>query len=286
MKIVRIIGGLGNQMFQYAFYKKLKEKYSDVKCDINGYETYTLHTGFSLQKYFDVQLDFASYSEVNSLTSIYKKDFFSKVFRKIFKNKKSHIEEIDFDQSICDKRGSLYLDGYWQSDNYFGDLEALRKDFEFKNIPQLDDNISDSIQSSNSVSLHVRRGDYVGNSVYAQQGQEYYVNAMTKLSELVENPVFYVFSDNIKWAEETLLSGYKSQFSIVFYNKENGSEIDDLHKMSLCKHNIIANSSFSWWGAWLNSNLNKIVIYPRNWYTSKVSNLKHIEQMPEKWLNL
>lgn len=283
--IVRIIGGLGNQMFQYAFYKMLEEKFSNVKCDIQGYDNYKLHTGFSLPKYFDVKLNFASPSEINQVTNIYKKDILSKVIRKVFGNKSTHINEFDYNENSLYTENSLYLDGYWQSNLYFGMEENLRQDFMFKDLGNNDQVLKD-IQSSNSVSLHVRRGDYVGNSVYMQLGEEYYLKAMRKIAAEIENPVFFVFSDDMNWTEKELLENYKSEFSIVFPRSENGSEIDDLRKMTFCKHNIMANSSFSWWGAWLNSNENKIVIYPAKWFTNDSSNKEHIEKMPDSWINI
>jgi hypothetical protein len=285
MIIVRIIGGLGNQMFQYAFYKMLKEKFPKVKADIHGYETYKLHTGFSLEEYFDVNIDFATIEEVNSVTNIYKKSIIFKIIRKLFGNKESHIEEANFNLNCLNDEGSFYLDGYWQSDNYFSNKDSLASHFKFKLQPKDIEGIN-NIDFGNAISLHVRRGDYVGNSVYCQSDAAYYVSAMEYLVEKFDNVVFYVFSDDLLWAEKELLESYTSKFSLVFSVNKNTAVIDDLQLMSLCKHNIIANSSFSWWGAWLNKNNNKIVIYPKKWYNNPKTNSHHINQMPKNWLGI
>ena len=283
MIIVRIIGGLGNQMFQYAFYKRLKEKYGDVKCDINGYENYKLHTGFELENIFDVKIEKATLREIEKCTTFYNRNLLSRITRKIFGNKKTHIEEKDFSWDIIDAKQNLFLDGYWQSEQYFGDNKALREDFKFKNQLSVDDELEKIVNSSSSVSLHVRRGDYVGNTVYAQLDESYYASAMEMISKQVENPVFLVFSDDLNWAENSLLASLKLKYNIVFFKTENGSPMQDLQTMARCRHNIIANSSFSWWGAWLNNNSSKIVVYPNRWYTDPKTNSEHIAQMPKDW---
>lgn len=287
MIVVRIIGGLGNQMFQYAFYKCLKEKYENVKCDIQGYEKYKLHNGFDLENVFDIQLDKASIAEIEQLTNSYKTNIISKVIRKVFGDKSSHIVENKFELNLMQSNKNYYLDGYWQTEKYFGGQHELRKDFKFKE----DSNhtyvqTEEMIKSSNSVSLHVRRGDYLGNNTYAQLDELYYIKAINLIQSQITDPVFFVFSDDLTWVKENLIHRLGANAKIIYpENKESSVQID-LKMMSLCKHNIIANSSFSWWGAWLNNNHDKMIVMPKKWYTITEINEKHYKQMPENWIKI
>lgn len=287
MIIVRIIGGLGNQMFQYAFYKSLKEKHENVKCDIRGYEKYKLHTGFDLENIFDIELDKASIADTKLVTSFYKTNIFSKLIRKIFGNRSSHIVEDDFEWNLINSNKDYYLDGYWQSEKYFGIQNELKKDFKFKT------NLNDSpvpteeiIKSCNSVSLHVRRGDYLGNNLYSQLDESYYSKAINLIQSQIIDPVFFVFSDDVTWVKENLIHRLTAKAKIVYPENKESSVQSDLKMMSLCKHNIVANSSFSWWGAWLNSNEEKIIVMPKKWYTNTEINEKHFNQMPENWIKI
>jgi hypothetical protein len=145
--------------------------------------------------------------------------------------------------------------------------------------------IINEIMDTNSVSLHVRRGDYLINPRAKQLlvvcDAEYYLKSVEIMSSKVERPHFYIFSDDIKWAKENIIMPFKTTFV-----GENGprKSYEDLRLMSLCKHNIIANSSFSWWGAWLNENPNKIVIAPKQWFRSSEKDTKDL--IPESWLKI
>lgn len=287
MIIVRIIGGLGNQMFQYAFYKYLKEKYINVKCDIVGFERYKLHTGFDLEKVFNIQVDKASLFEIKLVTDFHKQDIFSKIIRKILGNKASHIKESNYYVEIIDSSNDYYLDGYWQSEKYFGNQEQLKLDFAFnQNYDKKDSKAVELICSCNSVSVHVRRGDYVGNKVYVHLDEAYYNNAMNVLQNQIKNPVYFIFSDDIIWAKESLIPRLQLKSDIVFIEKNSEIPYNDMRLMALCNHNIIANSSFSWWSAWLNKNNNKVVVAPMQWYTNPIMNTQHVEQLPISWMKI
>ena len=283
MIIIRMIGGLGNQMFQYAFYKNLKEKYGHVKCDINGFENYKLHNGFELENNFDIKIEKATLDEIQKSTNFYNRNIGVRLIRKYFGYKKTHIKEKNFKWDSLATKNDLYLDGYWQNDIFFGNTKNLRDDFKFLDSPS-DNELYKMIKSSNAISLHVRRGDYVGNAVYTLLSEEYYATAMDLISKQVENPTFYVFSDDLEWAEKMLLSSLKLKHNIIFYTNGKSSAIQDMKLMSSCKHNVIANSSFSWWGAWLNDNETKIVVYPSQWYSDPKVNKEHIDTMPSDWL--
>jgi hypothetical protein len=145
--------------------------------------------------------------------------------------------------------------------------------------------IAEQISRVNSVSLHVRRGDYVANlkvaAIHGLCSKEYYASAIKFISKKVERPHFFVFSDDINWVE----NNFKINYPCTYINQNFSNEsYNDLRLMSLCQHNIIANSSFSWWGAWLNCNSEKIVIAPKKWFAN--SDKRCDDLIPEKWVRL
>lgn len=272
MIIVRIIGGLGNQMFQYALYRSLKETGKNVKMDISEFPNYGLHNGYELANVFTIEENLASTEEIESLSDK-AQGLNSKLRRKIMGRKNTHYiqEEFKFIPEVLNM-DDVYLDGYWQSEKYFIDHEAvIRNNFTFTN--ELDDTNRKMVEqmcNTNSVSIHVRRGDYVTDSVAAKihggiTTLAYYNKAIEIIKAKVENPVFFVFSDDINWVKENMKLT-NSQY--IDWNKGSDS-YKDMQLMSTCKHNIIANSSFSWWGAYLNNNPSKIVVAPNKWFNTK-----------------
>lgn len=178
-----------------------------------------------------------------------------------------------FDQTVLHNLKSAYYLGYWQTEKYFSDIRSkILEAFTFP--PLAEDNKNqvtiESIRRKNSISIHVRRGDYmkIGNT----QGictPDYYVKALKMMLEKTKPDVFLVFSDGIEWCKENL-SEYFGDTPVVYVDWNTGPEsFRDIQLMSNCKHNIIANSSFSWWGAWLNQNGSKIVIAPSRWMNNK-----------------
>ncbi|WP_143414822.1 alpha-1,2-fucosyltransferase [Geobacillus sp. E263] len=289
MKIVKVIGGLGNQMFQYAFYRNLKAKFQEVKLDITAFETYKLHNGYELERVFDIKPEYATKKEIYPLTTN-RNSKISKIKRRIFGGKETEYIEKDlkFDPEVFKVTGDVYFEGYWQTEKYFKEIEDLiRKDFQFKN-PLTNKNLelSNKIKNENSVSIHVRRGDYyTSKKAERKHGNiatiEYYQKAVRKITEFVDNPVFYIFSDDIPWVKENLK--LENEVIYVDWNKGLDSYID-MQLMSICKHNIIANSTFSWWGAWLNQNKNKIVIAPSRWINNK--RLDTSDVIPKEWIKI
>jgi hypothetical protein len=286
MVIVRIIGGLGNQMFQYALYKNLTKKCKNVKCDIIGFDNYKLHTGFELENIFDVTINKATLKEVNDITNIYSKNIFTKVKRKLIGNSPNHLHESEFTWDTIETKNNLYLDGYWQNDSFFGDSNLL-KDFSFKQKLN-DENIKliDTINSCNSVSIHIRRGDYVGNSVYTLCDELYYKKAIAHLQSQKNDLVLFVFSNDMNWVRNILIPYLDTDLNVFFVENNNSNPSVDMRLMSLCKANIISNSSFSWWGAWLNRNKEKIVIAPSKWYRNIIQNSEQIKNLPKSWLTI
>ena len=287
MIIVRVTGGLGNQMFQYAMYKSLEKKGKLVKLDSKSfYETKKEHNGYELERIFDIKPnkptkeDLEKFDE-NNISTLFK------IKRKLFGDKKFvyDTKEYVFNKDVYKLKNS-YLNGYWQSIKYFEGIENdIKKDFRFKN--QLDNKnleILNEIENSNSISIHIRRGDYMSPENYNMYGciatPTYYKKAIKVIEEKVENPTFFVFSNDMDWVKKNIQIN-----SRVFYidiNSGNGS-YKDMQLRSNCKHNIIANSSFSWWGAWLNENKNKIVIAPKKWINREDVDSDKIELFCEGW---
>lgn len=284
MKIVNVIGGLGNQMFQYSFALALKNiTKGKVKLDIGNFTGYKLHNGFEIGKIFTNYLEIANGKEVKKI-SYQSNDVYSKVLKKIFKRKKFEFYEQKMEykefSSIIDKK---YFKGYWQSEKYFYVIKDEIKNF-FK-FPEIKDNknmkILKRINSSNSVSIHIRRGDYVSHPIHGGICSiAYYKKAIEHLKINVKEPVFYIFSNDIQWCKENL---NLSEANYIDWNQGEMS-FRDMQLMSECQHNIIANSSFSWWGAWLNNNTDKIVVAPSKWFNSENMNIKDL--IPKEWVKI
>lgn len=293
MKIVYISGGLGNQMFQYAFYRKLKETYkenvlvnlsyfSEIK---KGYENCF---GYDLYKIFNLNLKTHNdlIFNINSNKIFIGKRILFKIFKIldifIYFEDRSLSEEKNLQK--INKKDFKYFWGYWQSEKYFKDIEEIIKEVFI--FPKLEDkanlDILDIIQKTESVSIHIRRGDYVGN--IGQGGLaplEYYQKAVEHIKNKVKNPYFFIFSNDIEWCQENIK--LENSYYIDWNTGENSYK--DMQLMSLCKHNIIPNSTFSWWGAWLNKNPNKIVIAPEKWF-NECSNINDLGIVPEKWIKI
>ncbi|MDB5255060.1 MAG: hypothetical protein JWL92_436 [Candidatus Nomurabacteria bacterium] len=189
-----------------------------------------------------------------------------------------------FDGSILSLGTGSYLSGYWQSEKYFNEIEGvIRKDFSLKvPLSEKAQYVLGLIESKPSISLHVRRGDYVSDKnahdILGLSPISYYEAAIAVMLEKEPRASFFVFSDDIEWCKNNLTINAEH----VFVEDMPGYEHMTL--MSKCKHNIIANSSFSWWGAWLNSNANKIVIAPKKWYNNKAFN--NDDLIPDHWITL
>jgi len=262
MRII-VSGGLGNQMFQYALYLALKEKGRNVKLDTSLYSHVEMHNGYELDRCFNVNDALVKYSKVHL--------FFLRVILKIKPSIFLYEDNLQYNNGVYTTK-CRYLSGSWQSEKYFIQIEdIIRKSFIFKDIDKRNLSITEEIKSYNSVSLHIRRGDYLGNSIYTGVcTEEYYLEAIEKLLSRIKlkNRIhFYIFSDDKSYANQ-FIGKLNYPAHLIDFNKGSDS-FKDMYLMSQCKHNIIANSSFSWWGAWLNNNPDKIVIAPKHWFNVK-----------------
>jgi hypothetical protein len=286
MIIVNLKGGLGNQMFQYALGRTLALQNNDtLKLEIEGLDranqTGDIYRAFGLG-HFNIEKNIATASEVQTLKYPY--GTLSKGLR-WFNFKVLRKTHIVFEPAVLRWTGDIFLDGYWQSPRYFADnRDTLLSEFTLVSpLPPAGATFASQMQSTVSVSIHVRRGDYIKNPrVLAEFGVcslEYYATAIARIKSIHPNPTFFVFSDDMAWVKENLPVGD----SAVFVSDATITDYQELILMSKCEHNIIANSSFSWWGAWLNQNPNKIVVTPTPWFESAAWDK---DLIAESWIKL
>lgn len=286
--IVEIKGGLGNQMFQYAFALWLKENGKRVKLDVSHYKkdhsneaVDSTHNGFELQTIFDCSLPLASTKESDMLVNNHP-DFYHKALWSIFNITPSHIIIFDTKKWFLPQlkeKDWCYFDGYWVSFRYADEIARTLKDaFEFKtDLGEKNRTILKEIENCNSVSLHIRRGDYLNISRYVVLPVDYYNTAIKELRNNTSTPVFYCFSDDIEWCKANL---HGTDIRYVDWNQGSDSYIDML-LMSHCKHNVVSNSTFSMWAAWLNNNHAKIVYRPSKYYAD--SSNEREDTWPGSW---
>lgn len=290
MIIVKLRGGLGNQLFQYSLGRHLAYRNkSCLKLDVSELSSdpqRTYRLGF-----FNVVEDFVRTEDLrmflaHNATNIGR--FFERLKRRLLPQyfpKIINEHSFRFDPDILKVKGPSLLNGYWQSEKYFVEIaELLRQDLVLKpTIPEANRATLSAMMKVNSVSIHVRRGDYVTNaktnSYHGVLPLDYFRRAIRTIEERVSDPFYFIFSDDIAWVRENI----KIDNSIVVDSNSPDVEYEDLRLMASCKHNIIANSSFSWWGAWLNKNPEKIVVAPRNWFAVDVDSS---DLVPPGWIRL
>jgi len=289
------MGGLGNQMFQYAAGRRLAHiRNTHLKIDLSWFDSITAidtkrHYALNC---FTINETFAAANDIKNLANRDKLTFqniISKALKKLLESKGSHIKEkyFHFDPNILSLPYNIYLEGYWQSEKYFKDIKDLILDeFTVKTMP-VDRNreLAEMITKDNAVSLHVRRGDFISNPAaskfHGTCSLDYYHSAIERIAARVDHPTFFVFSDDTAWVKDNLSISYPVTY---INNNTDETAYEDMRLMSLCKHNIIANSSFSWWGAWLNRNTDKIVIAPSRWFNEESIDTRDL--IPDGWIKL
>lgn len=287
--VVRLQGGLGNQMFQYAFGRALSLRggmglYFDPS-PLNSKKK----RGYQLDS-FVLRAEVADPGRIRELITPHFK-FRKKLWKALkipFKYADTHILEkgpAPYNEDIALMKSSAYFDGYWQTEKYFSDCEeTIRGDFCFREEDALRGNAQyEDVVNSNSVSIHVRRGDYVKNLRYRKILNvcklRYYERAMEYLNERFENLTFYISSDDLEWV------GKNFKLSKHVRLVEGGNALSDFYIMSRCRHNIISNSSFSWWAAWLNPNNGKKVIAPDVWF-NPCAKIDFRDIVPGSWIKM
>lgn len=289
MIYVRLMGGLGNQMFQYAAAKALSHFHNiPIKVDLSFLKDTSLKADVTQRVFelecFNAKIEFASKEEIAAFEKrISVKDRFLGLLG--VRRKEIYLEKsFKFDTGFFSIRPNSLLVGYWQSEKYFCQIRSLiLEEFSWRNsLFGLNSEAFERIINSNAVSIHIRRGDYVTNSsaneFHGICEMEYYRRAMALIESKLNHPKYFVFSDDLAAAKEVLGDIDCAEF--IDWNSFDDS-FQDMRLMSYCKHNIIANSSFSWWGAWLNNNPEKIVVAPKKWF--KKSDIDTSDLIPESW---
>jgi hypothetical protein len=282
MVTVKLIGGLGNQMFQYALGRTIAHRRrTSLALDVSAFRDW-----YKLRKYslgvFNIVEKFAPggiprFSRVCALGQRFLLPGVTYVLKE---------KSFPFDPDALNAPRNVYLDGYWQSEKYFKEIEdVIRREFCFKTEPDPPNSeLANRVKSVNSVSVHVRRTDYVSSpKSYELLGicpLEYYREAAELIVSQVPNPHFFVFSDEPDWARGNLEP--KGPTTFVTQNCLDNAH-EDLRLMALCRHHIIANSTFSWWGAWL-ANSGGIVIAPQRWFRSNHVDARDL--IPAGWVRV
>jgi len=284
MIITRLEGGLGNQLFQYAIGRHLSIKNNTgLVLDTSNYlidknnRHYELH-GYNIKA-----------RTANIITYIFVR-LGKYIIPKITQNTRLPIKYIKernnyFNKEILSEERNIILDGYWQSEDYFKDIrDIILDDLTLLSDPDKENKkMLKRINKSNTICLHVRRGDFVSNPLfqkyYGNLTPEYYNKAINSICDRISDPEIFIFSDEPEWCKQNIIIDCPHTFVDI-----NGPDKapEDLRLMSACNHFIIANSSFSWWAAWLSENKKKIIIAPKRWYRTKDEG----DIVPKQWLRM
>lgn len=283
---IKLSGGLGNQLFQYAIGKFLALQNScDLILDTNWYQSIPM--GSTPRSILIDQLKInAKYIDSSGQPELLINSPPHNLLKKIFKKKVTKEKNnLAYDPSLLNLNIPIYLDGYWQSYKYFEKIRhiLINEVTPIKIGAQYEKFIDVLKGSTNSVMLHIRRGDYVSSPsasvIHGTLGMSYYECAIHNIEKNIKNPIFFVFSDDIDWCRKNL----PKNINVTFIEPYQGyaSPIDELYLMKMCQYHIIANSSFSWWGAWLSQNQEKVVYAPKNWFANQQLGLEDL--IPRDW---
>ena len=286
MVVVSLFGGLGNQLFQYAAGRAVAiRRDTQLRLDVTAFEVYQLRRyGLS---HFNIHEEFAYTGPLARFFGHARNPQVRRLRRHLpyfwFRSVKEEQPYL-FDHGIFEAGRNVLLYGFWQNLRYFkGIAELLRREFTVRTPPDAENLfIADTIRSVDAVSVHVRRADYVTDAdtlkVHGVCSADYYHAAAREVAASVRDPHFFVFCDDPVWAQANLAFGHPTTF--VTHNRADRN-YEDLRLITLCKHHIIANSTFSWWGAWLGSNPQRIVIAPARWVNDDSIDTSGL--FPEGW---
>lgn len=283
MIVTCIHGGLGNQMFQYAAGRRASFSCGvPLGIDLTAMDRYRKRS-YGLDQFVlsaDAQpVDGVAFSKGKGVTRLWRK------LRKQYRDRKE--SGLTFDPEILSLRPPARLVGYWQSEKYFSDVsDIIRADFQLAR-PMTDRRLQilHEIKSCESISVHVRRGDYVSvprnAEIFGACSPDWYERAVSVACEGVGRPVFFVFSDDLRWAAQNLVFPGR----VVWVEPSaDGRDAEDLHLMSACGSHVIANSSFSWWGAWLDHRSGSRVVAPAKWF--QTNELDARDLVPDRWIRI
>lgn len=287
---MKIHGGLGNQMFQYALGRHLAWRNQvELKLDTSFYtKQHRKDTPRDFQlSIFNCYLTLCSESDIKELVLFPKLMEWNKWLNRFHVNfLPNYVYEktFTFEPNILKLKSNIYLEGYWQTPQYFEEIETIiRQDFTFKEDISIQNKaLAQKIEATESIAIHIRRGDFLTNALHNVFEMDYVLKStQLMLEKLGEKITFFVFSDDIDWCKDNLNNVNPN---IEWHYCDGGSAKEDLQLMSSCKHFIVANSSFSWWAAWLSNNINKIVVAPKKWFNDPQKDTSDL--LPNTWIQI
>lgn len=279
-------------MFQYAAGLALALKHgAELRFDLEWFDAFKLHQGLELPRVFGLELPLATAAEKRRVLGLLSEPR----LRQLLSRRSLHFlrptrfavePHFHFWPQFAHLPGDVYLDGYWQSERYFS-LHAEQVREAFSMTSPLDGSnaaLAQQIDATTSVSVHVRRGDFARNpevsKVHGVDLRDYYRKSIEVMGRQLDNPHYFIFSDEPEWVRSHLDIG--APWTVVGHNSGVNS-YRDMQLMSLCRHHVIANSTFSWWGAWLNARADKIVVAPRQWFANDTPTN---DLIPATWVRL
>jgi hypothetical protein len=291
MITIRLKGGLGNQMFQYAFGRAMAEKlgtglYLDCSLLLDRARGDQIYRNYDLG-IFQVRTDFTFNPKLLSKIFAFKYSVVGQLLRKWVAHDQAYVKETHFHvvhELIDNPIDNALYDGWWQSPRYFENVsDRIRNDFQLKN-PVLSKSAAllHEISSINSVCLNVRRTDFIKNPTLNTTNLEYFKTAVKEMTDLTQEPKFFIFSDDIAWCEQNLRLDAPMQ---IVTHDHKGDRFGNYFKLMMsCKNYIIPNSTFAWWAVWLNGTEGKIVIAPKIWFNDQ--NIDSSDLVPQHWLRI
>ena len=292
MIIIRLKGGMGNQIFQYAFGRKLAQSIgTDLVMDLSSLLDRSKGKDFVYRDYdltaFNVKEQFLTQPQLLRTFYRSKSSLVTKVIRKRLNNGRRFVREAHFHYQpslLQEASDNTIYEGWFQSPRYFEGIEAeLRQELTFKHtLLAQSQALLQRIQSTNSVCLNVRRTDFLKVSNLNTTNLDYFLRAAEEIASRVSNPEFFVFSDDVEWCRENIKLAYPVQ--VVDHSHKGIKFTNYMQLMSACQHFIIPNSSYAWWAVWLNEQPNKIVIAPKNWFTDPKIDTSDL--VPKEWLRM
>jgi hypothetical protein len=293
MVIVQLTGGLGNQLFQYAAAKSLSLYHNvPLLLEISSFcktEWHELEVPreFELHCFAGIHEEVIKSDQLASLINLGEKKGIPAKFIPAYRKTEYMEPHFHYDRNFFKSKMKVFLKGGWQSEKYFQNCkDEIRKILQPKeeyivNVKAK----ADEFLKEPTVGVHIRRGDYLRKKIILEwhgiMERDYYVRAFEQLSKSLGSFRVLYFSNDIDWVEKELQPIVKGE---TITDNVSQTHVEDLYLMSCCRHNIIANSSFSWWGAWLNNNPNKIVIAPKKWFNKGPNDTQDL--IPEGWIKI
>ena len=302
MIITRISAGLGNQLFQYATARAISLKfnrklfldnswYDSLKSLEDHTDPNTTTVRYFLLNYFNIQSRVLNKIHLNWIKRLEIKSKTSKIYKFLLNGPLNDfsfttINHNNYSLEFIQENPRIYLTGYWQNNDIIEEYKNLIYNDLILKHPLSANNQTHlkSINTTNSVAIHFRRGDYqskpISLDVHASCSNNYYYEGIEYLRNKINNLHYFIFSDDITWVKNNL--GFTTNTTFI---DNYGPSYEHLYLMSQCKHQITANSTFSWWAAWLNNNTEKIIITPKYWYIDKHLN-KTVIRIPKDWIKI